>query len=303
MQSKGRTALRAAGVTLAAAIGAAVVAVGTATAASPALTVQAAPGTITVGQPALAIATLTNGSIALTGVTIKFTFPLGVAVTAPGCSPESGVTSSVTCGVGKLAANAAVTKFVKFVAPNVSSLQVGGTATWSPHSTASATSNVARVFPADDPSHTGTCTTGHGSLDAELSGQGTEVPTVPSPDPSLHLPCTPVSVGVDPRPETSHFGTDIASVELPRLLQPATVQLTFRAGELPGTHSNPNSLREIPNLANLDPSTFIVVPLCSGGTIPSGFDACILGVAPDSLDGGVITLLVQGSGFDPSFVG
>jgi hypothetical protein len=277
------------------------------------LRVQVAPGAISQGQPALAIGTFTNNrSFTLSHVSITFTFPAPVAVTAPGCTPSSGTTGTVSCPLGQAGGGAAVRAIVSFVASTPSgSFQVGGRGAWGLGNDAvTATSTPAQIFATSDPTHASACATGPGSLDAELNGQGTELPSLPVADPSLGLPCTPLAVGVLPRPVNSTFGTDIASVDLPRLKTPAEVKLTFRDGELPGSPANPNPLRELSNTMDPNLATSIVVPACQNGgkTIPSGFDACIIGTVPDDPDGdadaGVITLRVQGSGFgDPRFVG
>jgi hypothetical protein len=300
-------------VVVAAALVAAVAAArGTGAPPSQSLTVQVAPGTISGGQPALAVATFTNNrAFVLKKVVVTFSFPVSVAVTAPGCTPASGPASTVACSLGQVGIGGTAKAVVTFVAPgSAGSFQVGGHAAWGAGADfVNAQSQVAQIFAATDPTHVGTCTTGAGNLDAELNGQGTELTRLPAADPSLGLPCTPVAVGVEPRPSTVGFGTDIAIVDIPRLREPATVDLTFRDGELPGTPANPNQLREIPDPTNLNPATFFVVPRCqSGNVIPAGFDSCVVGVFPQDPDGdadaGIITLRVQGTGLgDPRYVG
>ena len=176
----------------------------------------------------------------------------------------------------------------------------------------------ATVLASDNASNRGNCAVTPHTFSAVLNNQETELVSPPAAAPSLHLPCTPLSVGVDPAPP-GVFKTQVASVDLPKLKHATILKLTF-ANEtlpdenliddlLPGTHpsfDNPNPLWRIdPN----DPNRKFVVPKClSGPAFPSGWHSCILHVhAIDTTgddDQGWITLMIQGTGFgDPRFVG
>jgi hypothetical protein len=300
---------------------------------SAALTVQVLPGSLSAGQTGLAVVSLVNnGKSTLTHAVLTVTFPSAVSVTAPqGCAPATGSTSRVACSVGKLGEGTSVKRTISFDVPaGSSSLQLTAVATWNSDSRGhgedhgfsaprgrlndgrsflTATSAPATVFPTGDSTHVGTCATSSaGSLDAELDGQGTELPSVPTVDASLGLPCTPLALGVEPQPAgfPAGFTTDVAVVDLPLLQQPATVLLSFPDEKLPGSRDNRNPLREFPSWP--DTSVVVTVPQCQGGAIPSGYDACIAGVTPNDpdrdADAGTMTLLVQGSGLgDPRFAG
>jgi hypothetical protein len=307
---------------------AALVAAGVGTAGtSAALTIQVVPGSLSAEQTGLALASLTNnGPSTLTHVLVRVDFPSAVTVTAPaGCTPASGPVGSVTCSLGKLKAGTSATRAVSFGVPSgAASLQLSASATWDSESVGhgssfahgrrdngksqlTATSSPVTVFAAGDSTHVGTCATS-GSFDAELNGQGTELPSVPATAGSLGLPCTPLALGVEPQPASfpSGFKTEIAVVDLPQLQQPATVLLSFPDENLPGSVDNLYPLREFPNWP--DTSVIVTVPQCQGGAIPSGFDSCIASVTPndpdEDADAGTIALLVQGSGLgDPRYAG
>lgn len=242
---------------------AAIVAVGVATVAalvgvarveaggSAALSIALAPGSVTAGQNALAIATFTNnGPSTLTHVVVTLTFSSSVSiVSAPGCTPGSGSTTTVVCALGNIK-NGTVQQIVITYVPSVAgSLTVTGSGT--PAGTASngkggsgnsvsATSTPAIVFAADNPSNASNCLsspttlTATGSLDTSEGSeqQTTSLPSPPTVAGSLGLPCTPLSVGVGPNPGGGH-DTDVAIVDVPQLSSPATVVLSFPDEALP----------------------------------------------------------------------
>lgn len=307
------------------------IAAGTGTAGGNAtLTVQIVPGTITAGQSELAIGTFTNnGPNTLTHVVVTLAFPGTVSVTAPGCTPATGSTASVACPLGSLKKGSTARAFVTFVTASLNpTFTVSGTGNWDAgtqskgggggsNGNVTATSNAALLFSAGDLTRQGNCNTTPTSIHASRDSQTTEIVNPPLVDPSLGLPCTPLAVGVDPKP--SGFTTDIAIVDVPKLSAPATVELTFRDETLPNedmadnlnggtpSHENPNNLKEFDPA---HPAVKTEVPPCGGPGIPSGFDSCIISVhatpeieEPQDFDQGTITLRVQGTGLDPAYVG
>jgi hypothetical protein len=143
----------------------------------------------------------------------------------------------------------------------------------------------------------------------------------PVADPALGLPCTPLAVGVDPKPDTGGYKTGVASVDLPKLSHPTIVKLVFANETLPDeglidnlppgkkpSFDNPNPLWR---LDPANPNVRYVVPKCKPGpAFPPGWRSCIIHVHAvdigpgEDTDQGWITLLVQGAGFgDPRYVG
>ena len=144
----------------------------------------------------------------------------------------------------------------------------------------------------------------------------TQLPSPPKIDPSLGLPCTPLSVGVGPNPGGG-ANTDVAIVDVPQLTTPATVVLTFPDEALPNeglekpgqywisnlppgsvpSDDNPNNLTEFypgdPGLGSHQ------VQACNAGpTIPAGQDSCIVSVLA-TYSGNATTGYTEASG-DPS---
>jgi hypothetical protein len=302
-------------------------------AASPAetpnliLSVQVVPGTVSAGRPALAVAIFRNtGRTDLPHVVVSLHLPPGMTVKDAGdCTAVSGSVTDVDCTLGDVTAGttmrANVTAQVAKNLGKATSLHVQfalrvGPGRPSPILTGAS----AQVLASSDASHRGSCEVHPTALSASLNRQITSLPAPPTVDPSIKVPCTPLSVAVSPKPEGQGFKTNIASVGLPKLVHPAIVKLTFANETLPdekwidnvpaGRHpafDNPNPLwLWFPSGAKR------VVPRCiksaAGPTFPTGWNSCVIKViATDpygDLDQGYITLLVQGQGFgDPRYLG
>ena len=112
---------------------------------------------------------------------------------------------------------------------------------------------------------------------ATLDQQTTELPKPPLADPALHLPCTPLSVGVSPNP--GGYKTAVSSVGVPKLTHPALVKLTFANETLPDerlisnippgrtpSYDNPNPLWELDGAA---PGGRKIVPVCALSNAPA----------------------------------
>ena len=287
------------------------------------LTVQLEPAAITPGQQALAILTFHNtSSQALTGVSVTVQLPPTLsAVGTSGCVPAHRAGRLVACTLGSVAAGALQRAFVVarvanrlpaerklgvgFVLHVGSSLPVSSSAT-------------ATVLGAGEGSKSGTCLARPRTLTATLDLQTTELPTPPTASSALRLPCTPLAVGVLPRP--GGFATGVATVELPSLSHPARVVLRFPdellpdeyliknlpAGERP-SFQNPDPLWRV-NPANPGARRTVVPPCAPGPRLPVGWQSCVAYVIASDADGdgdtGTVTLLVRGAGFgDPAYVG
>lgn len=249
---------------------------------SATLSIALAPGSVTAGQNALAIATFTNnGPSTLTHVVVTLTFLSSVSiVSAPGCTPGSGSTTTVVCALGNIH-NGTVQQIVITYVPSVAgSLTVNGSGTpagtasnghGGSGNTVSATSTPAIVFAADNPSNASNCLsspttlTATGNLDTSEGSeqQTTSLPSPPKVAGSLGLPCTPLSVGVGGNPGGGH-DTDIAIVDVPQLSSPATVVLSFPDEALPneGVPGTPQTAAattacgaNLPVIGNLDGKT------------------------------------------------
>jgi hypothetical protein len=128
------------------------------------------------------------------------------------------------------------------------------------------------------------------------------------------LPCTPGTAGVDPQQAPTPLHTRISFVEVPKLNQPATVQVSFSTLP-PGGSAHAFVLFELvgykfgTSVSHV--SSTIRVPDCQQGTIPAGHDACVLTRAPlgdgdgndDNADDGVIVTLLVNPTSDPGFAG
>ena len=289
------------------------------------LTVQLVPGTLTPGQNALAIVELANtGTDTLTDVKVTLRLPSSIsAFGAPGCTPVGGSGAVVTCPFGKVAKGATAQAFVVTrVARRVQReqhLKVVFLLRVGPGNPAPIVSTSAAVVLASVSTRAseGSCLKVPKTLSATLHRQTTELPSPPVADPALRLPCTPLAVGVLPKPRSGGFRTGVSTVDLPKLTRPATVVLRFPDENLPDEnliHNLPPGA--VPRFDNPDPLWVIdpahakrIVPLCKGGPrLPVGWQSCVARVLandPDSDgDAGTITLLVRGAGFgDPKYVG
>jgi hypothetical protein len=292
---------------------------------SATLTVQLVPGAVSPGKPVLAVATFRDlATVTLPHVDVNVQFPAGfVVVTARSCAHVVGSAGEVACTLGDVKPGATARALVVANAPksipvahNVKAsfeLRVGPGRP-APILTGASTT----VLASNNAANRGNCTAVPKALSAVLDDQVTELVSPVAADPSLDLPCTPLSVGVSPAPPGA-FKTKVASVELPKLKHPTIVKLTFANETLPDENlidnllpghrpsfDNPNPLWSI---SPSDPNRRFVVPRCAPGpTFPRGWHSCILHVhavdATGDDDQGWITLLVQGTGFgDPRYVG
>jgi hypothetical protein len=297
------------------------------------LTVQLAPGSISPGEHALAGVEFANtGPATLTHVVVTLRFPtILAALSASGCTPVHGSLETLVCTFGNLAPGRTASKLVV--------TRIVGQVTHERHVTVDFSlrvgSNGAPPILADasalllgsrNAASEGSCKKVPTTLSASLEQQSTVLPSPPSAAGSLHLPCTPLSVGVDPklRPGSpgippGEFRTPVATVELPLLKRPATVVLRFPDEMLPDErlvdNRAPGSALRLTNpdplwkSALAAPGPWTIVPRCkTGPTLPVGWQSCIASVHSTDPDGdddaGTITLLVRGAGFgDPRYVG
>ncbi len=293
---------------------------------SATLTVQLVPGAVSAGQPALAVVSFKNtGASTLTNVVVTLRFPSTLTdIKAPACPGSRKSANVVACSFGDVGSGGTARALVSVMVVrhltsarkiNVAfSLRVGNGRPQPIFTSASA-----KVLASNDHAWRGSCRKLPQTLVATLDAQTTELPSPPVADPSLRLPCTPLSVSVAPKPASGGYHTNYASVDLPKLKRPAIVKLTFANETLPDeamidnlppnarpSFDNPNPLWRV-DLK--DPSKKYVVPRCKPGpTFPQGWRSCIISVVASDTNGdfdqGTITLLVQGAGFgDPRYIG
>jgi hypothetical protein len=292
------------------------------------LSVRLVPGTVSAGQPALAVAVFRNvGATPLPNVVVSLHFPTGLTIRNPnGCTRVGSSNTDADCSLGTVPAGrtiqASVTAQVAKSLPHQSQIHVQfALRVGAGRPTPILTGASAQVLASSDSANRGSCLAAPRAISATLAGQVTALPAPPKADPSLDVPCTPLSVAVAPPPVGQGFHAQMSSVGLPKLTQPAVVKLTFANETLPdedmidnvppGRHpsmDNPNPLW----LYNPDTGRLAVVPRCKAGNqFPGGWHSCILkviatdtGTGPnDDLAQGYITLLVQGAGFgDPRYV-
>jgi hypothetical protein len=320
---------------VAAALAAGLVAVpaGSSSGSSASLTVQLVPGAVSAGQPALAVATFQNlGQATLPNVVVDLHFPTGLTVPAApaGCTRPSGSLANVVCSLGDVSRGQTrhtyVTAHVSKTLSASTNIHVTFALRVGPGLPAPIlTGASAQVLASTDASNRGNCKATPTTLVAVHENQVTALPSPPKASPSLGLPCTPLSVGVDPAPVAPAgvtFKTQEAAVVIPDLVHPTIVKLTFPNEELPDekwendipagrtpSFDNPNPLW----LVNPTTGRLFVVPKCVGGDkLPAGWHSCVLevhatdtGTGPtNDLDQGWIKLLVQGVGFgDPRYMG
>ena len=290
------------------------------------LTVQVVPGAVSAGQPVLAVATFRNvGAEALPNVVVDLHLPAGLSLAGvpAGCSRPGGSAANVVCSLGDVASGATRSADVSAeVSRNLGSsrsVRVSFALRVGPGRPAPIlTGASARVLASSDASNRGSCHRVPSTLTATLDNQVTALPSPPVAAPSLHLPCTPLAVGVEPKPAKGGFVTDVARVTVPTLERPAIVKLTFPDETLPDEKLIDNlPAGAVPSYQNPDPLWRLdqktgrryVVPRCRPGPrFPQGWRSCIVSVRSLDTDGdydtGTITLLVQGAGFgDPAYVG
>jgi hypothetical protein len=293
------------------------------------LTVRLVPGTVSAGQPALAVAVFHNvGGTALPNVVVSLHFPKGFTITnAEACTAVPGSKVDVDCTLGDIPSGASKSANVVAVVdrdlPQGENVNVQFALRVGPgRPKPILTGASAQVLASTDGANRGSCLLTPRPLSAALGAQVTALPAPPKADPALNVPCTPLSVAVTPAPLGHGYNTNIASVGLPKLVRPAIVKLTFANETLPdesmidniptGRHpsmDNPNPLW----IYYPDTGKKFVVPRCNAGNqFPQGWHSCILKVIAtdtghgpnDDFDQGYITLLVQGAGFgDPRYLG
>ena len=291
------------------------------------LTVQVVPGAVSAGQPVLAVATFRNvGAEALPDVVVDLHLPAGLSVARvpAGCRRPGGSATNVVCSFGDVPrgrnAERRRQRRGEPEPPRVpASVRVSFALRVGPGRPAPIlTGASARVLASSDASNRGSCDRLPSTLTATLDDQVTALPSPPVAAPSLHLPCTPLAVGVEPKPARGGFVTDVARVTVPTLERPAIVKLTFPDETLPDEKMIDNlPAGAVPSFQNPDPLWRLdsktgkryVVPRCRrGGRFPQGWRSCIVSVQSTDTDGdydtGTITLRVQGAGFgDPAYVG
>jgi len=295
---------------------------------SATLTVQLVPGAVSAGEPALAVATfknLTPRTLARARVTLTFPKELTVVSTGAGCGSVTSATRNVVCSFGDVpsggSGQASVSARLSSHLSQNESIRVTFALRVGPGSSSPIlTGASAKVLASTDAANRGTCRAVPTSLTARFEAQVTSLPTPPSADATLKLPCTPLAVGVNPAPAGGSYNTRLANVDIPKLTKPAIVKLFFPNETLPDekliSNLPPHAVPSFDNpnpLWRLDEKTGAryVVPMClPGGNFPKGWHSCILSVlaAPNDpahdYDSGTITLKVQGQGFgDPRYIG
>jgi hypothetical protein len=310
---------------------------GSASAATPSLTltVQLVPGVVSPGKPELAVATFRNLSpVALPGVVVTVHLPHGFAIVSPGrCAVVEKTAGTVACPLGEVAAHATTTASVIARAPKTIPKETSVKATFAlrigsskPNPILTGTS--AKVLASNNDSEKGSCSVRPASITATLNDQKTSLVAPPSAAASLHLLCTPLTVGVEAKPASRTYKTEISSVGLPELKHPTVVKLTFPNETLPderwlddivpGTKPAFDNRNPLWMLEPKAPGGRRVVPKCTAAhTLPPGWLTCVLQVhatdvpsrtgpvdEADDYDQGWIKLLVQGTGFgDPRYIG
>ncbi len=302
--------------------------------ASVKLTVQLLPGVVSPGKQELALATFHNFSpVPLSGVVVTVHLPTGFTVADAGKCIASKTPGTVACPLGTVPAHTTTTASVVSRAPKTISFETRVNATFAlrvgtakPNPILTGTS--AKVLASNNASEQGNCARTPAPLTAVLNEQQTTLVAPSAAAASLDLLCTPLTVGVEPKPFSGSYKTQISSVGLPELSHPTVVKLTFANETLPdekwiddvvpGTKppfDNPNPLWMLDAKA---PGGKRVVPQCMPGpAFPTGWLTCVIQVHaidvptgagatnPDNdYDQGWIKLLVQGTGFgDPRYIG
>jgi hypothetical protein len=294
---------------------------------SVSLTVQLVPGVVSPDKQELAIATFHNFSpVALPGVVVTVHLPKGFTVVSPGkCLILKRTAGTIACSLGEVSPHATVTANVISRAPKAIPRETSVRATFvlrvgagRPNPILTGTS--AKVLASNNDAEKGSCSVRPAPITATLNDQETALVAPSAAAASLGLLCTPLTVGVEPKPGGGSYKTQISSVGLPELAHPTVVKLTFANETLPdekwiddivpGTRpafDNPNPLWMLEAKA---PGGKRVVPKCKAGpSFPAGWRTCVIqvhavDVYPGDYDKGWIKLLVQGTGFgDPRYIG
>jgi hypothetical protein len=310
---------------------------GSTAAATPslALTVQLVPGVVSPGKPELAIATFRNLSpVALPGVVVTVHLPRGFTVVSPGtCLIAKKSAGTIACPLGEVAAHSTITASVISRAPKTISEETSVKATFAlrvgsskPNPILTGTS--AKVLASNNNAEKGSCSVKPAPITATLNNQQTELVAPTAAAAALHLLCTPLTVGVEAKPASGVYKTQISSVGLPQLKHPTVVKLTFPNETLPderwiddivpGTKPAFDNANPLWMFDAKAPGGKRVVPKCTAAhTFPAGWLTCVLQVhaidvpsqngltdEADDYDKGWIKLLVQGTGFgDPRYIG
>jgi hypothetical protein len=311
---------------------------GSTSAAAPpsiSLTVQLLPGVVSPGKQELAVATFHNFSpVPLPGVVVTVHLPEGFTVVTPGkCVVIKKTAGTVACPLGQVAPHTTATANVVSRAPKTIPEETSVRATFALRVGASKpnpilTGTSAKVLASNNDAEKGSCNRTPSPITATLNDQQTSLVAPSAAASSLGLLCTPLTVGVEPKPGTGAYKTQISSVGLPELSHPTVVKLTFPNETLPDekwlddivpgtkpTFDNPNPLWMLDAKAAGGKR---VVPKCKAGpTLPTGWLTCVIQVhaidvpvrgqaadESDDYDEGWIKLLVQGTGFgDPRYIG
>ena len=302
--------------------------------ASLQLTVQLVPGVVSPGKQELAVATFRNFSpVPLSGVVVTIHLPTGFTVVDPGKCIASTTPGTAACPLGTVAAHTTIRASVVGRAPKTIPVETRVNATFAlrvgsakPNPILTGTS--AKVLASNNASEQGNCARTPAPLTATLNDQQTTLVAPSAAAASLDLLCTPLTVGVEPKPGSGTYKTQISSVGLPELSHPTVVKLTFANETLPdekwiddivpGTKpalDNPNPLWMFDAKATGGKR---VVPQCMPGpAFPAGWLTCVIQVhaidvprgagasnSQNDYDQGWIKLLVQGTGFgDPRYIG
>ncbi len=302
---------------------------GSSSAARPslALTVQLLPGVVSPGQPELAVATFRNFSpVALPGVVVTVHLPQGFTIVNPGkCLIVKTTAGTVACPLGQVGPHSTTRAGVIARAPKTISEETSVNATFALRVGSSKpdpilTGTSAKVLASNNGSERGSCSTRPSAITATLNDQQTTLVAPSVAAASLGLLCTPLTVGVESKPASGQYKTQISSVGLPQLSHPTVVKLTFANETLPderwiddikpGTKPVFDNRNPLWMLDAKAPGGRRVVPKCTaGGALPAGWLTCVLQVHavdpyPGDYDQGWIKLLVQGTGFgDPRYIG
>jgi hypothetical protein len=167
------------------------------------------------------------------------------------------------------------------------------------------------VYAANDPNHQRKCVNLSGGSTATVGGaatasnpKGTSA-VFGAADPSLGLPCTPASDGVDTGAQLHGFTPGIWFVSLPQPSSSGVGQVTLTYYQLPsGTSWKHFQVFEIPGYPDdLTVNPHPVQACAWGGTLPSGQTSCVYSRSSFGHYGVKLVLVVKGSGVDPGYAG
>jgi hypothetical protein len=278
-----------------------------------------APHVVTANGDALSVTQFTNQSDGLTAthVVVRVTFQSTVTVksitlsvngstvfsnppatpAAPNpCNPPAlPITEmSVSCSAGDIAPGGSVRLVVRF-STNTGVVLTGTASYGDDNQTAVDTLGIASAAIV---AQGGCFNTAQISLAAATATQATKA-TVGRVSPSLGLPCTPVSVGIDTDPTHRPAGFQpVWFAEFKVSAESAFGTVTVRLASMPAGFV----LKELTGSDPTSASSWTVVPNClSSGLPPSGIDSCIFKKATPSY--AEYGLHVLGSETDPRYSG